>query len=646
MCGIVGYIGKNEALPILIDGLKRLEYRGYDSSGVALMDRGGVFSVKAVGKIVELEKKINKRGLTPFKEDEPLSRGNIGIAHTRWATHGAPSEANAHPHTDCDGKIWLVHNGIIENYQQLKNELEKKGHKFISETDTEVVAHLLEDLYNGNITETLQKALKLVRGAYGLVLFHKDEPNKILAAKNGSPLVIGLGERETIIASDVSAILRYTKQVIYLDDGEIAEINPTPFGHSTFNINGVKSAIGAVAKRRGVNGNGLKIFDGNDTEIDKKASKIEWDLSQAEKAGFPHFMLKEIFEQPEAVANSMRGRFIAEEGKAKLGGLENVTDRLREVVRLVIIACGTARHAGLIGEYMLEEYAGIPTEIDYASEFRYRKPLIDKKTAVIAISQSGETADTLAAIKEAKEKNVLTLGIVNIVGSSIARLVDAGVYNHIGPEIAVASSKAFTSELTILALLSVFLGRQREMSLVTGKRIIRELDGLPEKIKKILKASDQIKKIAEKYIEAKNFAFLGRKYNYPLAVEGALKLKELSYIHAEGFASGEMKHGPIAMIDEGFPSFFIAPQDSVYEKNLSNMAEIKARSGKIIALATAGDEKIKELADDVIYIPKTLEMLTPILAAIPLQLFAYHVAVLKGLDVDKPRNLAKSVTVE
>lgn len=618
MCGIVGYIGKNEALPILIDGLKRLEYRGYDSSGVALMDRGGVFSVKAVGKIIELEKKINKRDLTPFKEVKSLICGNIGIAHTRWATHGAPTEANAHPHTDCDGKIWLAHNGIIENYQQLKNELEKKWHKFISETDTEVVAHLLEDLYNGNITETLQKALKLVRGAYGLVLFHKDEPNKILAAKNGSPLVIGLGESETIIASDVSAILRYTKQVIYLDDGEIAEIN----------------------------GEGLKIFNAADAEVDKKIEEIEWDLSQAEKAGFPHFMLKEIFEQPEAAANSMRGRFIAEEGKAKLGGLENVEDRLREVDRLIITACGTARHAGLIGEYMLEEYAGIPTEVDYASEFRYRKPLIDKKTAVIAISQSGETADTLAAIKEAKEKNILTLGIVNIVGSSIARLVDAGVYNHIGPEIAVASSKAFTSELIILALLSVFLGRRREMSLVTGKRIIRELSGLPEKIKKILEASDQIKKIAEKYMAAKNFAFLGRKYNYPLAVEGALKLKELSYIHAEGFASGEMKHGSIAMIDESFPSFFIAPQDSVYEKNLSNMAEIKARNGKIIALATAGDEKIKELADDVIYIPKTLEMLTPILAATPLQLFAYHMAVLKGLDADKPRNLAKSVTVE
>ncbi len=628
MCGIVGYIGENDALPILIDGLKRLEYRGYDSSGIAVCDGDKVFSVKAVGKIAELEKKINEKNPLnpPFEGGQKITllpkegEGgfNIGIAHTRWATHGAPTEINAHPHHDCTGKIWLVHNGIIENYQQLKNHLLEKGHKFISETDTEVIAHLLEDLYDDNITETLKKVLKLVKGTYGLVAFHNDEPNKILVAKEGSPLVIGLGENETIIASDVSAILRYTKQVIYLDDGEIAEIK----------------------------GDGIKIYDANDSEVDKKVNEIEWDMTQAEKQGYPHFMLKEIFEQPETIINSMRGRYIVEEGKAKLGGLDNIADKIRDIEKIIIVACGTAKHAGLVGEYMLEEYAGIPTEIEYASEFRYRQPVIDKKTAVLVLSQSGETADTLAALKEAKGKGVLTLGIVNVVGSSIARETDAGVYNHIGPEIAVASTKAFTSQLTILALLTVLLGRQRNMSLVTGKRIIEELQVLPEKIKKILDTNENIKKISEKYFSMKNFAYLGRKYNNPVAQEGALKLKEISYIHAEGFAGGEMKHGPIAMIDENFPSFFISPRDSVYEKNISNMQEIKARNGKIIAIATEGDEKIKETANDVIYIPKSLEMLTPILASIPLQLFAYHVAVLKGLDVDKPRNLAKSVTVE
>ncbi|MBI4812064.1 glutamine--fructose-6-phosphate transaminase (isomerizing) [Candidatus Falkowbacteria bacterium] len=659
MCGIVGYIGKNNALPVLIDGLKRLEYRGYDSAGVALvifpagksraipqycgtahvnlMDGVSVFSVKAVGRISELEKKLKS---PPAPPAGGIKGGNIGIAHTRWATHGAPTEANAHPHTDCFGKIWLVHNGIVENYQQLKNHLEEKGHKFISETDTEVVAHLVEDFYNGNLTEALQRALKMIKGTYGLAVIHTDEPNKILVAKHGSPLVIGLGDGETIIASDVSAILRYTKQVIYLDDGEIAEVHPAPFARSAFSAESTKD------ERCGVNGDGLKIFNALDVEINKASEKVEWNLGQAEKGEFPHFMLKEIFEQPKTILDSMRGRIITEEGKVKLGGLEAVADKTREIERIIISACGTARHAGLIGEYMIEEYAGIPVEVDYSSEFRYRQPVINEKTAVLAISQSGETADTLAAIKETKEKGALALGIVNVVGSSIARLTDAGVYNHIGPEIAVASSKAFTSQLAILTLLTIFLGRQRNMSLMIGKRIISELEMLPEKMKSVLKQNERIKKIAQKYSKAKDFAFLGRKYNSALAMEGALKLKELSYVHAEGFAAGEMKHGPIAMIDENFPSLFIAPQDSVYEKNLSNMAEIKARKGPIIAIATEGDEKIKDLADDVIYIPKTLEMLTPILAAVPLQLFAYHTAVIKGLDVDKPRNLAKSVTVE
>jgi len=613
MCGIVGYIGKNNALPILLDGLKRLEYRGYDSAGVAIKTAAGVFSVKAAGKLAELEKKI---GITPL--NPPLSGGQLGIAHTRWATHGQPTEDNAHPHTDCQKKIWLAHNGIIENYQELKSKLEAKGHKFISQTDTEALAHLLEDLYDGNLTSTLIKALKIIKGAYGLVLYHADEPDKLLAARCGSPLVLGLADDETIIASDVSAIIRYTKQVIYLDDNEVAEIN----------------------------GGGLKIYNLKNEEVAKRTDVIDWNVAESEKGGFPHFMLKEIFEQPASITNSLRGRIVLEEGKAKLGGLEEVERRLREINKIVIVACGTAKHAGLVGEYMFEEYAGVPTEVDYASEFRYRKPVLDNKTLVIAISQSGETADTLAAVREAKEKGALTLGIVNVVGSTIARETDAGVYNHIGPEISVASTKAFTSQAAILALMAVMLGRQRQLSLVMGQRIVRELAELPDKITEILKSSEAIKTIAEKYYQFKHFAYLGRKYNQPVALEGALKLKEISYIHAEGFPSGEMKHGAIALIDENFPALVIIPADSVYEKNYSNLQEIKARGGQIIAVATPGDEQIKQAADEVIYIPKTLEMLTPILASIPLQLFAYHMAVLNGRDVDKPRNLAKSVTVE
>ena len=607
MCGIVGYLGKNKALPVLLDGLRRLEYRGYDSSGIAVLDKE-VVTIKAVGKIKELEEKIKKKNI----------EGSIGIAHTRWATHGQPTEANAHPHSGCKEDIWLVHNGIIENYKELKIELESRGYVFKSETDTEVLAHLLEDLYDGDITKALQKTLKLVKGTYGIVAFTKNEPEKLVVARFGSPLVIGLGDDETIVASDVSAILRHTKQVIYLDDGEIAEIKE----------------------------NGFKILNSKEEEVDKTPEEIEWDLENIEKQGYEHFMLKEIFEQPETIINSVRGRMIIRDGKVKLGGLDDVVDRLREIERIQIVACGTASYAGLVGEYMLEEYAGISTEVDCASEFRYRKPIIDSKTAVIAISQSGETADTLAAVKESKEKGALVLGIVNAVGSTIARETHAGVYNHIGPEIAVASTKAFVSQVTILALFAVLFGRQRNMSVTMGERILNEINVLPKKIKSILKLNKDIKKLAKKYGKSDNFAYLGRKYNSPVALEGALKLKELSYIHAEGFQSGEMKHGPIAMIDENFPSIFVCPEDSVYEKNISNIEEIKSRKGKVIAIATEGDKKIKEIADDVIYIPKTLEMLTPILSTIPLQLFAYHVAILRDCDVDRPRNLAKSVTVE
>ena len=607
MCGIVAYIGKNQALPVLLDGLRRLEYRGYDSSGVAILGLE-VFTEKAVGKIINLEEKLIGKNLV----------GTLGIAHTRWATHGEPNEINAHPHHDCTGKIWVVHNGIIENYQELKKELINRGHIFVSQTDTEVLAHLIESFYKGDITKALQKTLKIVKGTYGIAAFTADEPGKIVAARSGSPLVVGLGDDETVIASDVSAILRHTKQVIYLDDGEIAEIN----------------------------GAGFRIYNAQAEEIDKTVESIEWDLDKIEKQGFEHFMLKEIFEQPETIINSIRGRVMVEEGKVKLGGLDDVLERLRAIDKIKIVACGTAMHAGLVGKYMLEEYAGISTEVDCASEFRYRKPIIDAKTAVIVISQSGETADTLAAMRESKEKGALTLGIVNTVGSSIARETHAGVYNHIGPEIAVASTKAFLSQVSILALFTVLFGRQRAMSITMGERILKELTMLPEKIKSILEQNENIKEIVEKYGEYDHFAFLGRKYNNPVAFEGALKLKELSYIHAEGFQAGEMKHGPIALIDENFPTMFIAPRDSVYEKNISNIQEIKTRKGKVIAIATEGDEEIAKIVDDVIYIPKTLEMLTPILSVIPLQFFAYYAAVLRGNDVDKPRNLAKSVTVE
>jgi len=612
MCGIVGYIGKSQAAPILIDGLKRLEYRGYDSAGLTVLDKK-ITCLKSVGKVNLLEEKL--AGTMP--------KGFLGIAHTRWATHGAPSEKNAHPHTDCAGKIWLAHNGIIENYQKLKKALIKKGHKFRSETDTEVLAHLIEEeqkLAAGKIDleEAVRRALKKVVGTYGLAIISSQEPEKMVVARQSSPLLIGVGKDEYLAASDVAAVITRTKQVVYLDDGEIGVIKP----------------------------DGLQITNLAKEKIKIENHVVEWDLSEAQKGGFPHFMLKEIYEQPEAITNSLRGRLIVQEGLAKLGGLQDVEKQLRQIERLIIVACGTAYYAGLVGEYMLEEYAGLPTEVEYASELRYRKPIFDKKTALLCISQSGETADTLAALQEAKRKGVLTLGIVNAVGSTIARETDAGVYNHIGPEIGVASTKAFSSQLAVLALLTLFLGRQREMSLVMGWRIAQELKLLPLQIKKILKQDNSLKKIAQKYFRAKNALYLGRKYNYPLALEGALKLKEISYIHAEGYGAGEMKHGPIALIDKDFPIIAIAPKDSVYEKMVSNIEEIKARGGKIIALTTEGNKSLDKLADEVIFIPKTLEMLTPILAVVPLQLFAYHCAVLNKRDVDKPRNLAKSVTVE
>jgi len=612
MCGIVGYIGKNNDIKIGLEALKRLEYRGYDSAGLAFVsqNKSDILFIKAAGRINNLEKKMRESGID-------LS-GTPSIFHTRWATHGGVTDENAHPLFDCQKNIFLVHNGIIENYRELKNGLINEGHKFISETDTEVLCHLIEKFFEGNLEEAVRKSLRLVRGTYGLVIISKKDPDKIVAARNFSPLVMAFNGQGGIIASDPAALISHSKKVIFLDDGEIAVIKPDDFS----------------------------IFDLDKKLKEKEEVLLDWTIEEAQKGGYPYFMLKEIMEQPESLKDSQRGRLILEEGMAKLGGLEGVKEKLRDIKRLIIVACGTAYHAGLVGEYMLEEYAGLPVEVEVASEFRYKKPVLNKDTAVLAISQSGETADTLAAIKEAKEKGILTLGIVNSVGSTIARETDAGVYNHAGPEIGVASTKAFTSQLEVLALWTLLLGRQREMSLVIGQRITKEISLIPNLVKEVLKTASNIEKLAKKYKDYNNFLFLGRKYNLPIALEGALKLKEISYIHSEGYSAGEMKHGPIALINENFPTFAICPEDSVYDKMISNIEEIKARKGKVIALTTKGNEKIKELVDDVIYIPKTLEMLTPILSVIPLQLFAYYAGVLRGCDVDKPRNLAKSVTVE
>ncbi|MBI2036872.1 MAG: glutamine--fructose-6-phosphate transaminase (isomerizing) [Candidatus Liptonbacteria bacterium] len=621
MCGIVGYIGKQRALPILLDGIKALEYRGYDSAGLAIVDslpagRQGteVYAEKAVGRVSNLEEKARGAG----------TQGALGIVHSRWATHGGVTELNAHPHTDCKGDIWLVHNGIIENYKEIKGRLLAKGHSFASETDTEVLVHLIEDKLNAAqegtaaLEDGVREALQEVRGTYGIAVIDRREPKKLIAARNFSPLLIGIGNGEYFIASDASPVIRHTRDVVYLNDGEMAVLEPDRY----------------------------RIMTLDRKDVVRSAHVIEWSVEEAQKGGHPHFMLKEIMEQPEAIQNSLRGRLLVSEGNAKLGGLAEAAERLRGVKRLLIAACGTAHLAGRVGEYMLEEYAGIPVEVDIASEFRYRKPVFREGDALLVISQSGETADTLAAIREAKQKGVMTLGIVNAVGSTIARETDAGVYQHIGPEIGVASTKAFTSQVSILALFTLFLGRQRELSVVMGRRIAEELQATPALIKEVLATRDVIRAVADKYRDRSNFLYLGRKYNYPVAMEGALKIKEISYVHAEGCSAGEMKHGPIAMIDDSFPSIVIAPKDSVYEKNISNIQEVKARGGPVIAIATEGDKEIAELADDVLYIPKTLEMLTPILAVIPLQLFAYEFGVARGLDVDKPRNLAKSVTVE
>lgn len=622
MCGIVGYFGNRPARDFLIEGLKRLEYRGYDSAGIAVLQdvksAKHIVTVRALGKVVNLESKL----------DENMS-GFVGIAHTRWATHGKPSEKNAHPHTDCKGSVAVVHNGIIENFRELKEMLEKRGHKFRSETDTEVIAHLIEEEMSAQVRSAsggkksdfesaFIRTLRQLKGAYGIVALSTKDPETMLVARESSPLVLGIGQDEMFIASDVSAMVGDVKRVVYLDDGEIAVIKKDGYSVKTL----------------------------SNRKKEKEELVLEWDKTVSEHNGFPHFMLKEIFDQPKSFADALRGRLILEDGMARLGGLRTIEKKLRSIDRIIIVSCGTSYHSGLVGEYMLEEYAGIPTEVEMASEFRYRKPLLDKRTAVIAISQSGETADTLAAIREAKEKGALTIGIVNVVGSTIARETDAGVYCHAGPEISVASTKAFTSQLAILSLLTLYLGRKRGLSLVMGKRIAKELLALPKHIEEVLAQVKTVEKIAKKYSKQSHYMYLGRKYNFPLALEGALKIKEIAYVPAQGYPTGEMKHGPIALIDSSVVSLMIIPKDSVYEKNMSGMEEILARGGKIIAIATKGDTAVVKKATNVIFIPKTLEMFTPLLAVIPLQLFAYFVAVERGYDIDKPRNLAKSVTVE
>ncbi|PIT88647.1 MAG: glutamine--fructose-6-phosphate transaminase (isomerizing) [Candidatus Magasanikbacteria bacterium CG10_big_fil_rev_8_21_14_0_10_36_32] len=606
MCGIVAYIGKKQASPILIGGLRRLEYRGYDSAGVAILDKN-IKRIRSVGKIDNLAEKIKNQDLS----------GNIGIAHTRWATHGGVSEVNAHPHFSCDDDLVIVHNGIIENYRELKNELLTE-HNFVSETDTEVLAHLIEKYYQGNLKEAVTEALSRVRGTYGLVAMHTKEPNKLVAARLGSPLVIGVGDKEYYIASDTSPMLAYTKNVIFLDDGEVAEITPE----------------------------NLQIFNLQSEAINKNVEQVDWDEAQAQKFGFPNFMLKEIYDQPIVFQDAIRGRYDLDGGTAHLGGLNMTIDEMHSIKKIILLACGTASYAAMIGKYAFERLAGISTEVEIASEFRYSDPIVGRDTLVFGITQSGETADTLAALREAKRKGAYIRGIVNVVGSTIARETDGGTYIHAGPELAVASTKAYTNMAAIMFLYALQFGRLNRTSVATGQRLLAALLEIPEKMEIILKQSDKIKTIAEKYKDNKNFFFLGRGVNVPVALEGSLKLKEISYVHSEAYPGGEMKHGPIALLSPDFPVFAIMTKNQLYEKMRSNIEEVRARKAPVILVATEGDEMAKKITEDVIYVPPTMELLEPLLNTIPLQLFAYHTAVSLGRDVDRPRNLAKSVTVE
>ena len=608
MCGIVGYVGPRVATPLLIDGLKRMEYRGYDSAGVALLGDDGVDMRRAKGKIAALESVVATR---------PIG-GTTGIGHTRWATHGVPSEKNAHPQRDCTDTLAVVHNGIIENYSVLRRRLIEAGHVFKSDTDTEVLAHLIEAAFQGNLEEAVIEALHLVEGTYGIAVISSRDPDKIVAARKGSPLLIGLGEGEHYVASDVAAILQHTRQVVYLDDGEMAVLTR----------------------------DGYRVLDLDANDVSKNVNRIDWDLDQIEKGGFEHFMLKEILEQPQTIENTMRGRLVTEEGFSKLGGLNLSKQEMLNLEHIIITACGTSWHSALIGKLMIEDLARIPVDVEYASEFRYRNPIVNAKTLCVVISQSGETADTLAAMREAKRRGAKTLGLVNVVGSTIAREDDGGIYLHAGPEIGVASTKAFTSQVIALALLTLKLARLRNLSLEKGREIAQAMEDLPGHVQSILERAGEIEQIAERFRDATNFLYLGRGYNFPVALEGALKLKEISYIHAEGYPAAEMKHGPIALIDENMPVVFIAPHDSVFEKVVSNISEVKARGGRVIVITSRDEPSLEGKIDFEIRVPETIDMLYPVLTVVPLQLMAYYIAAKRGLNVDQPRNLAKSVTVE
>ncbi len=607
MCGIVGYIGDKNATPILIEGLKRLEYRGYDSAGIAVIQDDRLTVRRSVGRIGRLAELI-----------PPELSGQVGIAHTRWATHGGPSEQNAHPHRDASGRIVVVHNGIIENYLSLKTYLEQKGVSFQSETDTEVLAQLIGHLYDGNLEQAVRAALLEVEGTYGIAVLSADEPDRLVIARKGSPLIVGVGDGEYLVASDGSAIVEHTTQVIYMGDGEMGVITRDGFRTTTLDA----------------------------VPVAKRVQDLELTLEQIELSGYEHFMLKEIMEQPESLATALRGRLDVREGCVHLGGIKEHTRDMVRAKRMIVTACGTAWHAGLVGEYLFEDLARLPVEVEYASEFRYRNPVIEPGTVVIAISQSGETADTLAALREAKERGALALGIVNAVGSTIARETDAGVYLHVGPEIGVASTKAFIGQVTVLALTACYLGRRRHLSQYRCEEFLGALSEVPDKIRRILEQSDEIRRVTERFVDRDNWLYLGRGFNYPIALEGALKLKEISYIHAEGLPAAEMKHGPIALINEDMPVVFIATRGSQYHKILSNIEEVRSRGGRVLAVATEGDDEIARMAEHVFTVPDCPEPLQPLLTVIPLQLLAYHAAVLRGCNVDKPRNLAKSVTVE
>lgn len=630
MCGIIGYVGKKSASPVLLEGLRRLEYRGYDSAGVAVLDDARLVVRKKLGKIDE--------GIAPLLKAEPVT-GMLGIAHTRWATHGVPADKNSHPHLDASGNIAVVHNGVIENYDKLKQRLVLAGHKFKSETDTEVLAHLIGERYEkikralvtshpgerreprpsiASLTQAISDALREVIGTYGLAVICTDFPDTIIGARRGSPLIIGIGKEAHFLASDANAIVAHTKKVVYLNDYDVATITPESFEVSNLGTDTAKVQI----------------------------SNLEFSHEDVGRGKFAHFMLKEIFEQPHTVQNALRGHIDFEGATAKFGGLNLTAAELRGIDRIVIAASGTSWHAALVGEYLIEELAQIPVEVEFAHEFCYRNCPLEKNTVLLVLSQSGETADTLAALREAKRRGHRALAIVNVVGSTIAREADGGIYMHAGPEIGVASTKAFTSTLTVLSLLAIHLGRMRNLAAKRALEVLHGLEALPKQIEKILGQNDSLKKLAKKYAKADDFFFLGRGYSFPVALEGALKLKEISYIHAEGYSAAEMKHGPIALIDQNTPTVFLVPQDAMYDKTMANLAMIRARQGPIIAIATEGDKQIKKVADDVIYLPRTLEPLNPILASVPLQLFAYHIAVARGCDVDKPRNLAKSVTVQ